>query len=468
MRIDQSPIDELVARPSEGLNVEVKTWIDPDAPDGMAKIVRAALALRNRNGGYLLIGFDDKTLQPDIGNAPPDVRATFRLDKIQGLVSRHSSELFEVGVAFGTRDGREYPVIKIEEGVRHPVAAKADLMDSAGSKKLVRYGEVYFRTLSANGTSSTAPARPEDWREIAEICFENREADFGRLLRRYVGSHGTAAVTELFQQTGALTARPLRQRAIELLNEGEKRFRQALSGRKLSPVEKAIAEGASFSAALVVDPPRADALPDRAFMTTIGSSNPQYTGWPAWLDSSQFSEPAFRPKVVDRGWEALIVSLGGWSKHLDFLRFDPKGEFYHWRNLQDDVQEKMKPKTALDPIVVITRVAEHIGAGLAIVKALGWDPENTRLGFAFHWTKLRGRQLVPWANPGVLISSYEVAHDDEVTTFVELPLDTSPTAIAPAVEQTVREVFILFGGYELPSNAIEQWVRKLIGRQLGA
>jgi hypothetical protein len=81
---------------------------------------------------------------------------------------------------------------------------------------------------------------------------------------------------------------------------------------------------------------------------------------------------------------------------------------------------------------------------------------------------LRGRQLVPWANPGVLISSYEVAHDDEVTTFVELPLDTSPTAIAPAVEQAVREVFILFGGYELPSNAIEQWVRKLIGRQLGA
>lgn len=69
MRIDQSQIDELVARPSEGLNVEVKTWIDPDAPDGMAKIVRAALALRNRNGGYLLIGFDDKTLQPDIRKA---------------------------------------------------------------------------------------------------------------------------------------------------------------------------------------------------------------------------------------------------------------------------------------------------------------------------------------------------------------------------------------------------------------
>jgi hypothetical protein len=271
---------------------------------------------------------------------------------------------------------------------------------------------------------------------------------------------------ELLQQSGVPT--PFRERAIKLLDEGETRFRQAVSGRKLNAEEKAIMEGASYSTALVVDPSRTGALPDRAFMSTIGSSNPNYTGWPAWLDSSQFTEPAFRPKVLDRGWEALIVSLGGWSKHVDFLRFDPKGEFYHWRNLQDDITDKVKPKTALDPIVVIIRVGEHIAAGLAIVKALGWDPESTRLGFAFRWTKLRGRQLVPWANPGVAISSFEVAHDDEVTTFVELPLDTSPTAIAPAVEQAVRELFVMFGGYQLPSSAIEHWVRRLVERQLGA
>jgi len=466
MRIDQKQVDELVTRPSEGLNVEVKSWIDPNAPDGMAKIVRAALALRNRNGGYLLIGFDDKTLQPDVGREPPDVRAAFHLDKIQGLVSRHSSELFEVGVAFGTRDGREHPVIKIPEGVRWPVAAKADLMDAANAKKLVRHGEVYFRTLSANGTPSTAPARPEDWREIADICFENREADFGRLLRRYLGSHETASFLELLQQKGVAAPHSFRRRAIDLLEEGERRFRKALSGRKLTPDERAVADAGSFSVALVVDPPHADALPDQVFMTTIGSSNPQYTGWPAWLDSRQFTDPSFRPKVTDKAWEALIVSLGGWSKHLDFLRFDPKGEFYHRRNLADDVSDKIKPQTALDPIIVIVRVAEHIGAGLAIVKALGWDPEKTRLGFAFRWTTLRGRLLSPWANPGVTISSYDVAHDDEVTTFVELSLDTSLTAIARAVEQAIRELFILFGGYQLPSNAVERWVRRLIERQL--
>ena len=51
MKIDPTRVDELVARPSEGLNVEIKTWIKLDDAAGMVKLVRAAFALRNRNGG---------------------------------------------------------------------------------------------------------------------------------------------------------------------------------------------------------------------------------------------------------------------------------------------------------------------------------------------------------------------------------------------------------------------------------
>lgn len=70
MDIDSSRIQELISRPGESLSVEVKAWIDPDIPDGISKIVRAALALRNHGGGYLVIGFDNDTLQPDKRNVP--------------------------------------------------------------------------------------------------------------------------------------------------------------------------------------------------------------------------------------------------------------------------------------------------------------------------------------------------------------------------------------------------------------
>ena len=156
MNTDQSPIDDLIARLSESLTVEVKRWISIDDPNGISKIVRGILALRNRNGGYFVIGFDDKTLQPDSGNEPPNVRLAFHIDKVQGLVSRYASELFEVSVVFGQRDGHEYPVIVVPEGVKSPVAAKADLLDNDKKTTLIRYGEVYFRTLSANGMSCPA------------------------------------------------------------------------------------------------------------------------------------------------------------------------------------------------------------------------------------------------------------------------------------------------------------------------
>src|SRR5271163_3674869 len=181
--LDQTRVDDLVARPTESLNVEIKRWINADEIEGIAKIARAALALRNRNGGFLIIGFDDKTLEPDVGHAPVDIRSAFHVDKIQAIVSRYTSELFEVAVGFGQRDGMEHPVIVVPEGVRFPIAAKADLTN-VGGKVLVGVGEVYFRTLGSNGTVSTVAARPSDWRNIMEICFENREADIGRFLRR--------------------------------------------------------------------------------------------------------------------------------------------------------------------------------------------------------------------------------------------------------------------------------------------
>ena len=109
MEIDQDHIDALVRNPSESLNVEIKRWINPSIPEGQAKIIRGCLALRNRNGGYFVIGLDDKTLQPDQEHQPPDPRTTFHTDTIQNLVSKFAQDLFEIAIAFTGRGGIDYP-----------------------------------------------------------------------------------------------------------------------------------------------------------------------------------------------------------------------------------------------------------------------------------------------------------------------------------------------------------------------
>ena len=141
MEIGFSPIQALVERPGESLSVEVKRWINPDQPECIAMIVRAALALRNHGGGYLVIGFDNETLQPDRDNVLSDARAVFHIDKIQGLISKFASEPFEVTVEFPERDGQLYPVIVVPPGVKTPVAAKSDLR--VGDKTLISTDCIY-------------------------------------------------------------------------------------------------------------------------------------------------------------------------------------------------------------------------------------------------------------------------------------------------------------------------------------
>jgi hypothetical protein len=148
----------------------------------------------------------------------------------------------------------------------------------------------------------------------------------------------------------------LTDKAQELLQEGERRGQAAIAARDLKPGEAAALKGLAWSVALVIDPARLDAVPNRDFLNTVASANPQYTGWPIWLDSRRFTDQDSRPKIIDKAWQALIISLGGWSQQADFIRLHPKGSFFLWRLLQDDlVPTKVTPGTALDPILVVIK-----------------------------------------------------------------------------------------------------------------
>ncbi|WP_156948709.1 helix-turn-helix domain-containing protein [Bradyrhizobium sp. WSM1417] len=468
MQFEQSVIDSLVASPAEALNVEIKTWIDPAQPAGIEKIVKATFALRNRNGGYMLIGFDDKTLAPDTANRPANVRAIFNLDDIQAIISRYSQEPFEIAVAFGSRDGKEHPVIVVPPGVKTPVAATRDLQD--GGRTRIRVGAVYFRTLASNGVPSSSEARPADWRDILEICFDNREADIGRFLRRHLAGRDLPGLLASLAQYGTSLPPPvptLSERSTTLLDEGEKLFSSAIGARQLSAEEQQLVDFGSWSVALVIEPAHPAAKPDQTFINTIASSNPNYTGWPVWHDTRAASDARNRPKVTGGCLEALIFSIvTGWSAHLDYWRLNPKGEFYLHRVLQDDgVPDRVQPGTALDPVITIIRVAEAIAVGISYAKALGWEPDKTTLAFAFRWKGLAGRQLSRWADPFDTIMG-GTAHDDQITAQVEIPLDTPLSALAPAVEKAVADLFVSFGGVTIPSATIEHWVQRLIERRL--
>jgi hypothetical protein len=276
--------------------------------------------------------------------------------------------------------------------------------------------------------------------------------------------NGACGVSLIGTTTAAAPGRVsgLRDRTEALLKNGKRRYLEALKRKpavgRTKELDKDLDAG-TWSVALVVDPPRSDALPDKQFMNSFAVANPNYTGWPVWLDPR-----GFNPGVVDKGWEALIIPTV--SKAVDFMRMDPKGEFYLHQLLRDDFTDKVERGKALDAIWVVLQTTEAIAVGLSVVKAVGWPIDGTKLGFGFRWTKLSGRELTSWARPMVGISPNHFAVDDSAEKFVELPLDTPASAIAPYVEKVVNDLFSAFAAYQMPQQAIEEWVKRLIERRL--
>lgn len=464
MEIDSSRIQELVSRPSESLSVELKRWIDPTSPEGMAKIVRAVLALRNYGGGYLIVGFDNETLQPDVKNVPAEVRSAFHIDNIQGLISRFSSEPFEITVEFPEREGQVYPVIVVPPGVKTPVAAKSDLLN--GGTKLVSTDDVYVRSLRANNTPSTTKAGWKDWPTIVEVCFDNREADIGRFLRR----HLSGLKPETFREFATAMAKGIEPETSvedllkEYLQEGAKRFQKVMEERAVKLPDHGTWEVAM---AILGQVPAHSA--SQQFLNLLDSNNPNYTGWPVWLDSRGFSDERARPYVFEGVWEAFIASIGSeWSDQIDFMRLDPKGRFYLRRALQDDMSHGSRspePLKVLDYGLPIIRSAEAIAVGIAFAKAMGCDPERTALGFAFRWTRLRGRELRSWTQPGRYIRPGRHAYQDEVAVFVNVPLDTPLSALSEYVNQVVQPLYEVFDGFSPGKDVIEELTRRLVERR---
>lgn len=250
------------------------------------------------------------------------------------------------------------------------------------------------------------------------------------------------------------------------------RFWEALSEAGLADNDAVARMAASLTweIALVIDPGWEARVPDKDFLAKVLGSNPNYTGWPVWLDSRSFRDERDRPRIRGGAWQAIIASTDddeSWSAHLDFMRLDPRGRFYLRRALQDDlVPKKVSPRTALDPILVILRVAEAIAVGISIANALVNGGEPRRLGFAFRWTGLANRVLKAWSSPLTMVMGEPRAHDNAVSTFVEVLSDTPMSAIAPLVQMATRDLFALFGGEIIRSNVIEDWTSRLTERRL--
>lgn len=267
------------------------------------------------------------------------------------------------------------------------------------------------------------------------------------------------------------TTESLRVKATNLLQAGDERYQTAADGRELDAKGYEMTDALTWHVALVVDPDLPGRLADADSVPENQASNPRYSSRPVWPDNRDFTtEQCWHTKQIgeNEGWEALIVASMDRAPYLDYMYVGPSGQCYCRHALLDDLTDEVRPGDTLDPILVIRDVAEATAVGISMVQNLAHTKteEPRQIGFAFRWTKLADRVLTPWAIPGLRWVGEPRCHENEVTTFIQLPSDTPIPSIAPFVEEATRELFALFDGERIAPKVFEDWTSKQLERRL--
>jgi Putative DNA-binding domain len=98
---------------AETLDTELKGWLDLSNPREAALLAKACLAMRNNDGGRIVLGIDDATTR----SIPPppgcDPFQAYHADKVNEVVGKYSVPKFEVRVGFKEYEQRVHAEIII-------------------------------------------------------------------------------------------------------------------------------------------------------------------------------------------------------------------------------------------------------------------------------------------------------------------------------------------------------------------
>lgn len=457
------PID----RPSEALAVELKTWLDPRKPQHKAVLVKGLIALRNHGGGKLMIGYRDDGRPRDDG-PPFDLRTEYHADAIQDLVSRHASERFEIDVEIRTDDEIETAVVTVPAGVRTPVRVKTSVRGQRDDKQhdFLSAGAVPVRTLNPNGRASSSECGDADWERLMQTCFDNREADIARFVRRHLSGLGSEIGT-LVGALRALTAGtgdPKDGDPKDFLMLGASLFADEIARQPTLEGYGTMAKWGGREAAIAIAPEPQGFTANRPFLQRILSSLPLITSYPPWADTGgRISGEG--PKVRHERWEGFLFGTERF-KALTFDVFDPKGLFYEYRLMLRDVIAQTNgsaPRLTLGQNETLADVTEVMMTGLAFARALDVADDAHEIRIAFRWTGLKDRLFDTWS----MVSANRLVSDEEVspTSTISFAADTPPNALAPIIAQAVAPLFRMFRGYEVPESRIDETLRQMIERK---
>ena len=163
-------IEELqpfITEPREDLAYEYKDWLDLTSKEHKATLAKAAIALANHGGGYIVIGFAEQG--PILDSRPrPEEIPEITPDSVNEAVHLYAEPKFQCAM---------HLVSHPDTDVQHPVviipSTTVPVMSMRECQGVIAQNRCYVRK---PGPKSEDPRTSEEWRDLFKLCVRaNRD-----------------------------------------------------------------------------------------------------------------------------------------------------------------------------------------------------------------------------------------------------------------------------------------------------
>ena len=445
-------LGDLLVDPHEDLDLEVKNWLDLQGDNGhKATFAKAAMALANHGGGFIVLGFEDGPAGVMEADNRPEAVTAYSQDVVNGIVERYCEPPFHCEVRFEANPaGSVFPVVIVPGGHRVPVRAKR----SGPGEKIVRQNDIYVRK---PGPRSEVPRSAQEWDELLSRCLKNRGDELASLIRRVLAG---------------LEPRPQPQETDERLDRWAKdcfrRWSELVEG--LPPDVGARFPHGHYSFAYeVVGGAGSTALQE--LPDVLRASVVRHSGWPPfWYPTRKGIEPYPFDGAVEcwLGGDEEAAAVERDAAHADFWRIAPDALAYLIRGYQEDGSDmgragrRVAPGTVFDVNLPVWRAGEALLHAARFVEELLERPATIR--FVAHYTGLSGRTLVSLANTRRLVSRDYVSRSGSIRRVVEVESEAINANLPEIVHELLVPLYALFGFFKLPTRLVAEELEKMRSR----
>jgi len=437
-----SPADlqPLIDTPKEELAAEYKTWLDLSRNEGKATLTKAAIAIANHGGGYVILGFDEEG--ENLISAPrPDNFPDVTQDTVNAAIRRYATPEFhcEVHMILSRDTGVEHPVICIPRDQTEPVMSKRDC------NGVIAQNRCYVRK---PGPRSEEPQTSEEWRALIGRCVRANREDMLESIRSIVSGRVDAVVSP------KNTHEALRQ----FCGNAFSRWQEFTDE---TPVDSPSRFPDGFYemgfALLDAEPTQSLSVLQERLQHT---RNVRMTGWGPFLAMNRSEWHPYAYEGMVEAWVGCPVGDRVSEiepAHADFWRADREGNLYTIRGYTEDSLVNIPAGQVIDITLPVWRVGE--AAYFATRYAAQFEAVEA-IAIYVRFTGLNGRALTS-------INGRRLLFDDRLCRTDEVVLETTTSVaqlrdnMVEVIHELLRPLYEAFSFFELSAVLVEEELARM-------